>query len=133
VLIDSGPLYAAFDTEDAHHSKAYEFFRTCRGSYASTWPVVTEVAYLLRKQPLVRVRFLEWIRQGAMLMVELTPEDIARVIEVMQKYADLPADFADATLVAIADRIGATEVVSFDSDFDVYRRADGAPFIRLPA
>lgn len=68
-----------------------------------------------------------------MLLVDLTPDDLARVIEVMEKYADLPADFADATLVAIADRLGATEVVSFDSDFDVYRRADGAPFIRLPA
>jgi predicted nucleic acid-binding protein len=133
VLIDSGPLYAAFDTADAHHAKAYEFFRTCRGSYASTWPVVTEVAYLLRNQPLVRIRFLEWIRQGAILMVDLTPEDLGRVIEVMEKYADLPADFADATLVAIADRLSVKEVVSFDSDFDIYRRADGAPLIRLPA
>lgn len=133
MLIDSGPLYAAFDTADSQHAKAYEFFRTCRGSYASTWPVITEVAYLLRNQPLVRIRFLDWIRQGAVLMVELTPDDLARVIEVMQKYADLPADFADATLVALADRLGVLEVVSFDSDFDIYRRADGAAFIRLPA
>lgn len=133
MLIDSGPLYAAFDKADAHHAKAFEFFRTCRGSYASTWPVVTEVAYLLRNQPIVRIRFLEWIRQGAMLLVDLTPDDLARFIEVMQKYSDLPADFADATLVAIADRLGVVEVVSFDSDFDIYRRADGAAFIRLPA
>lgn len=68
-----------------------------------------------------------------MLLVDLTPDDLARFIEVMQKYSDLPADFADATLVAIADRLGVVEVVSFDSDFDIYRRADGAAFIRLPA
>ena len=39
----------------------------------------------------------------------------------MEKYEDLPADFADASLLALCERRGIETIASFDKDFDVYR------------
>ena len=39
----------------------------------------------------------------------------------MAKYADLPLDLADATLVALAEERGDRLVFTLDSDFQIYR------------
>ena len=49
----------------------------------------------------------------------------------MAKYADLPADFADASLVALCERIRSTTVASVDSDFTIYRTASRQVFRNL--
>ena len=43
----------------------------------------------------------------------------------MEKYKDTPMDLADASLVAAAERLGLTRIFTVDSDFYVYRLADG--------
>ena len=53
-----------------------------------------------------------------------TAPDLPRIIEIMKKYSDLPADFADASLLAMCERRGIREVATLDKDFDVYRTAD---------
>ena len=50
----------------------------------------------------------------------------------MKKYGDLPADLADALLVAAAEATGDTTILTLDRDFLVYRTADGAAFDVLP-
>ena len=44
-----------------------------------------------------------------------------RIIEIMGKYADLPADFADASLLALCERAGIDRIATLDRDFAVYR------------
>jgi predicted nucleic acid-binding protein len=44
-----------------------------------------------------------------------------RIVELTGKYADLPMDFADATLVVTAEKTGVREIISLDRDFDIYR------------
>ena len=46
----------------------------------------------------------------------------------MAKYADLPADFADAALVAMCERLGISAIATLDRDFDVYRLHDEKAF-----
>ncbi|QDV74905.1 type II toxin-antitoxin system VapC family toxin [Botrimarina mediterranea] len=132
-IVDTGPLVALFDGADIYHHETVNFLAASRRKHVTTLAVVTESVYLLRFNKNAQIDFLEWLQSPAVEIETLEDADLARAIEVMQKYSDLPADFADATLVAIADRLGVNEVVLFDSDFDIYRRGDGAPFIRLPA
>jgi predicted nucleic acid-binding protein len=47
--------------------------------------------------------------------------DIPRIIELTRKYADRPMDFADATLVIVAEKTGIKKIIGIDSDFDIYR------------
>lgn len=55
-----------------------------------------------------------------------------RIGELLQKYRDLPIDFADAALVRAAEREGLNRILTFDDDFHVYRRPGRARFTVLP-
>lgn len=72
-------------------------------------------------------RFMEWL----LAIVEIDDslrEDLPRVIEIMKKYSDLPADLAEVSLVALCERRGIATVASIDPDFDVYRLQKGRRF-----
>jgi hypothetical protein len=51
--------------------------------------------------------------------------------ELNQRYADLPVDFADLTLVTLSERLDVAKIISLDSYFDVYRRFRKQPFKRV--
>ena len=61
------------------------------------------------------------VSDGVLKLLSLDGADIARIKELMRKYRDVPMDFADAALVCVAERDGLTRIVTFDSDFDIYR------------
>ena len=44
-----------------------------------------------------------------------------KIIAILEKYRDMRADFADASLVALAERLNVTRVASVDRDFTIYR------------
>jgi predicted nucleic acid-binding protein len=71
------------------------------------------------------------VSRGGIEAINLLPEDYARVIELNERYADLPGDFADLTLVALSERLDVKEILSLDGDFDVYRRFRREPFKRV--
>jgi predicted nucleic acid-binding protein len=69
----------------------------------------------------VQINFLEWIMHRGITLSDIQLEDIPRIIELTKKYADRPMDFADATLVIVAEKTGIRKIISIDSDFDIYR------------
>ena len=124
--IDSGPLVALFDASDKYHARALEFLEAYKGTLYSTNAVITEVMYLLSFSVQAQVDFLQWLVDGALEIVEIAVPDMIRIIEITKKYADLPMDFADASLVVICERMGIKNVASIDSDFNVYRTKNRA-------
>lgn len=62
----------------------------------------------------------------ALIFHDLSALEIARMQLLMQKYRDTPMDLADASLVALAETLGATRIFTLDSDFFVYRLENGA-------
>jgi predicted nucleic acid-binding protein len=55
------------------------------------------------------------------IISDINQNDLPRIVELTGKYADLPMDFADATLVVAAEKTGIREIISLDKDFDIYR------------
>jgi predicted nucleic acid-binding protein len=55
------------------------------------------------------------------IISDINQNDMPRIVELTDKYADLPMDFADATLVITAEKTGIKKIISMDKDFDVYR------------
>jgi predicted nucleic acid-binding protein len=51
---------------------------------------------------------------------------------LMAQYRDTPMDLADASLVAVAESLRLRRVFTIDSDFYVYRLADGSALEVLP-
>ena len=121
ILIDTGPLIALFDKDDKYHKNIKEFIKKDRFKFVSTTAVVTEVTHMLDFNINAQIGFLEWIIREGLVLQEIRLIEIIRVIELCKKYQDRPMDFADATLVVAAEQTGLREIISIDSDFDVYR------------
>lgn len=121
ILIDAGPLIALFDADDNHHKKASSFFKKYNFSFISTLAVFAEVSHMLDFSINAQQDFYEWVTQKGVIISDINQHDMPRIAELTKKYSDLPMDFADATLVVAAEKSGIREIVSLDSDFDVYR------------
>jgi predicted nucleic acid-binding protein len=65
--------------------------------------------------------FYEWVMYKGVIISDINQNDMPRIIELTDKYADLPMDFADATLVISAEKTNIREIISLDKDFDIYR------------
>ncbi|MFZ1642852.1 MAG: PIN domain-containing protein [Candidatus Contendobacter sp.] len=127
IVVNSGPLIALFDGSDQHHAAAVHFIERNRLPLTTNLPVVTEVVYVLDFSGEAQRDFLSWVQQA--LTIDLrTVEDLPRIRAILEKYADLPADFADASLVALCERIKIWDVASVDSDFTIYRGPDKRRF-----
>jgi predicted nucleic acid-binding protein len=77
--------------------------------------------YFLSARAEAQADFLKWVQREGIVLVDIIQTDITRIAELMSKYDDLPMDFADATLVVAAEKTGLREIISIDSDFDIYR------------
>jgi predicted nucleic acid-binding protein len=65
--------------------------------------------------------FYRWVIYKGIIISDINQHDMPRILELTEKYADLPMDFADATLVVTAEKTGIREIISLDKDFDLYR------------
>ena len=121
VLIDSGPLIALFDASEKHHRSVRAFLKKHPYRYVSTLAVITEVSHMLDFSTAVQRDFYEWVMCKGVIISDINQNDMPRLVELADKYADLPMDFADGTLVITAEKTGIREIISLYKDFDVYR------------
>ena len=121
ILIDAGPLIALFDSCDSQHSGMCFFLKECGYSYISTLAVFAEVSHMLDFSVKAQCDFYEWVTYKGIIISDINQHDIPRILELTKKYADLPMDLADATLVVTAEKTGIREIISIDKDFDIYR------------
>jgi predicted nucleic acid-binding protein len=120
IVVDSSMLYALFDPTDGHHDRARSFIAANPPALVTNVPVLSEVAYLLDYSVRDQCAFLKWASEVITIDTE-TAADLPRILEIMGKYADLPADFADASLLALCERAGIHRIATLDRDFAVYR------------
>ena len=129
-LIDTGPLVAYLDGADVDHAAVVLGLESWTGRLATTSAVVTEAMHLVaevRQGPRVLSEFLA----GAGVEVHdfTRPGDLPPVIELMERYANVPMDFADATLVLLAEALGAHDILTLDRrGFSSFRTRKGRAF-----
>ena len=130
VAVDSSVLYALFDEDDGGHPSALEFLSSHRDELLTNMAVLTEVVYLLQWSGNKQREFLGFA--ASLLRIDRdTTDDLARIVDIMKKYDDLPASFADAALVAMCERTGIDCIATFDRDFDVYRLTNGRALLNV--
>jgi predicted nucleic acid-binding protein len=123
MLADTGPLVALLDRRDPHHKRVSAFLRRARAPLLTTYAVLTEALHLLPHH--AGFALLKMVENGALRIVELGDGGLKRSIDLMRRYEDVPMDFADATLVAVAEATGVRTIVTLDfDDFETYRLSD---------
>jgi len=131
ILIDSGILIAYYSARDRYHQQAYTFFEQCTSQLVTTLGCVTEVMWLLNADWRTQNEFLSDLAKDLYTVEPLVFSDYTRIAELNAQYADLPADFADLSLVAISERLDISAIVTLDSDFNIYRRYRSQPFVQV--
>lgn len=125
IIVDSGPLIALFNKKDKYHVTILKYLKKFNGRLKTTWIVVSEVMHLLSFSVEVQLNFLEWIAREGLIVEDIKSEDMEYLIKRIKKYSDLPMDLADASLMCLAERENIQQVLSIDSDFDIYRTLKG--------
>ena len=120
-IIDSGPLIALFDRSDKYHNDVLNFMKEYKGKLITSWAVITEVSHMLDFNLQVQIDFLKWCEVGGIEVYDITQDEISNIRVMMEKYIDIPMDLADGTLMYIANKQNIKNIVSIDSDFDIYR------------
>ncbi|MBI2320306.1 MAG: PIN domain-containing protein [Betaproteobacteria bacterium] len=123
-LVDTGAIVALVNRADRFHDQAAAWFQNFRGQLLSTEPVITESAYVLAASPEHQRAALLWVQRArvAGILQVVALEDHAALARIMSKYADLPCDYADASLIWLAEKTGVLQIATIDQgDFSVYR------------
>ena len=124
LIVDTGPLVAWFDAADTHHALVGAFMTDFQGELLSTWPVLTEVCHLLPERTVSA--FLRWVGAGGLTLLDVPAAATTGLADRMDKYADLPIDLADASLIWVAEALGVLDVLTLDRrDFGIYRTERG--------
>jgi predicted nucleic acid-binding protein len=123
-LVDTGAIVALINNADRHHAAAASWFRGFRGVLLTTEAVVTETAYVLSASVEHQCAALLWIQRlvdaGLLRIEPVTRYD--RLADIVARYAGLPCDYADATLIALAEDSGVSAIATIDQrDFSTYR------------
>jgi predicted nucleic acid-binding protein len=121
-LLDTGFLVALLDRSERSHEACLEIFEDLQGELLSTEPVLTEAVYLLGPSVRAQRACIEFFVNGGAALVPQSADSLSRACTLMEKYEDVPMDFADATLVVLAEETGVNEVLTLDRrGFGVYR------------
>jgi len=133
ILIDAGPIVALLAKDDAAHEVCVKKSREYEPPFYTTWPVMTEAAWLLRRVSGGIPKLMGLVSQELLVCLELDTDSGPLIAELALTYADLRPDLADLTLVYVAGRDGFETIFSLDRrDFSVYRDRRGQPFTLIP-
>ena len=127
VLLDTGPLVALFNVDDKQNQAVKDYLRANCVKLLTTHAVITEACYLLNYDSDRPIAMLTWLARG----MDADALDIREpggfrarlddVIDLMAQYGEVPMDYADASLVRLGNEEGISRILTFDSDFRVYR------------
>ena len=127
VLVDTGFLVSLFRPADRLRAQARECLLANRRPLLTAAPVIVETCLFLDATG--KGRLLEWAQRGAVAVAEVPVSSYAEIGTIIRKYADRRTDFADATLVWLANNTGMRDILTVDeADFSVYRLKGGKRF-----
>lgn len=134
ISADTGFWVALLDRRDNLHLKVRDYATSIDEPLITTLPVVTEVCYLLQTRcgAQYSAEFLLAQGDGLFQLFMIGENEFPKMASLMHKYADLPMDLADASLILLAEHLGHGRIVSTDKrDFRAYRWKTHYPFVNL--
>jgi hypothetical protein len=115
-LADTGVLFALMDDTDKWHPRVQAWFATATVPVVVPTSVVTETALLTGSRLGARAEsaFLRAVAAGEFTHEQLEHEDVARAADLVEQYADFTLGIVDASIVAVAERLDVTTLLTTD-------------------
>jgi predicted nucleic acid-binding protein len=130
LLLDTGPIIASLDRQDACHGWVLRRLGAIRGPLVTTGAVMAEAMFFLQEIKGGPPRLAEMIEtSGSEIWDCFTIRCLHAAVERMAAYADVPMDFADATLVLAAEHYSTADILTLDErGFRTFRYSRNKPF-----
>ena len=135
LLVDSGPLLAALDTDDRDHERCAALLNDHPGPLLVPTLCIAEVSHFAatRLDDSAEVAFLLAIASGDLTVEDFHPADRERTVELVAEYRDLPLGAVDASIVAAAERLEIRRIATLDRQhFSVVRPKHVEAFDLVP-
>jgi hypothetical protein len=122
-LVDTGPVVAYLDADDSAHEDVAARWDSFRGQLVTTSAVIVEAMHFVSAGPSGARHLADLVAASGMEVYDISrPPELYEAVSLMEKYSDTPMDYADATLVLIAEALGVREVLTLDRrGFSTYR------------
>ena len=123
-ILDTSFLFALTDQGDRNHQRVLAVAQSVNEPLVLPIVVLPEVCYLIasRLGHQAMRRFVSSVTSETIQVKSVTTEDLVRVHQILEQYADNQLDFTDAAIVAISERLNITRVYTLDRrDFLIIR------------
>lgn len=124
-FLDTGPLVSFIDKREYHHTWIKSVFSEMDISLKTNTAVITEAFFLLKRSNRGEEGLMKMINSGFLEIQDPFFLNQRFVLDVMNKYNDVPCAFADANLLAMFENDKKSVIISTDSDFLIYRDSQG--------
>jgi uncharacterized protein len=132
-LVDTSAILAILDRNDLWHKPCENAFRQLPLPLLTSEAVLTELFHLADKSRLEPEKVWRFLRSGAAVLGAIENAELPALNALMSRYADQPMDFADATLVHLANRESLSTILTVDqAHFATYRLEGKKRFNVLP-
>jgi uncharacterized protein len=123
-MLDTSFLFALTDQSDRNHQRVLTVAQNANERLVLPVVVLPEICYLIASRlghPAMR-RFVSSMTPDVVQVESVTIEDLSRIQQILETYADNQLDFTDAAIIAIAERLAITHVYTLDRrDFSIIR------------
>ncbi len=130
-LLDTGVIVALLDRSERRHARCVKTVEGLERPLITCEAVIAESCYLLRGLARAAETVLENVERAVFQIPFQLSRSAAPVRSIMRKYRDLPAGFADACLIYLADELNTGDILTLDRDFEFYRWRRNRPFHML--
>lgn len=115
IICDTGPLLAIANEDDSEHDPCVSALGTEPGPLVVPATIVTEVCFMLaRLSPRAEASFLQALAREELTVEPLTLSDYSRMAELVVQYGSFPLGAADASVVAVAERLNVQRIATLD-------------------
>ena len=136
IVVDTGVIFGAADVDDPRHQECAGLLDSLGSTpLGITVPVIVESSWLIESRlgPAAEASFLRSLARGEIERLDMTDADWSRVGELVEGYVDLRLGLVDASIVAVAERLGVTQIATLDHrHFTVVRPSHISGFELLP-
>ena len=116
LVLDTSVVVASLHRSERHHEACRSLIEASTEPMAIPAPALCKIDHLVHRRvaAAAMAALLRDIERGAYLLQELDEEDLPRVVQIMERYADLDVGYVDAAVLAIVERLDEPKLATLD-------------------